>query len=345
MFPDTPAHLDHPATHPHWNPPEGGGQAPAKFPIRPVDAPLDVVAIISNPRRFESRYHLHRRFADYIKASGARLTVVELAYGERPFEVTEPLCERHIRVRNAHELWHKENLINIGISRLPEDWKYVAWVDADVAFARPDWAQETIHKLQHHKVVQMFSHAHDLGPDHVPFKSVAGFMYCYMNNIQQPFPGNAYRDGRGGTYWHPGYAWAARRDAIDELGGLIDFAILGAADLHMAASLIGRLEYTLNQGLHPTYCDMLRVWEQRAETLVKRDVGYVDGTLYHFWHGKKADRKYHSRWKILVDNNYNPLLDLKRDWQGVYQLSDRSIELRDQIRGYFSQRCEDSIDL
>src|SRR6202035_3379899 len=46
--------------------------------------------------------------------------------------------------------------------------KYVAWIDADVKFNRPDWAQETMQLLQHYDVLQMFSHAQDVGPDYEP---------------------------------------------------------------------------------------------------------------------------------------------------------------------------------
>jgi flagellar basal body-associated protein FliL len=39
------------------------------------------------------------------------------------------------------------------------------------------------------------------------------------------------------------------------------------------------------------------------------------------------------------------MIDLKRDCQGLFQLEDNKIELRDAIRRYFRQRNEDSIDL
>jgi hypothetical protein len=45
--------------------------------------------------------------------------VVELAFGNRPFEVTDPDNPRHVQVRSGHELWHKENLVNLGVARLP----------------------------------------------------------------------------------------------------------------------------------------------------------------------------------------------------------------------------------
>jgi hypothetical protein len=87
------------------------------------------------------------------------------------------------------------------------------------------------------------------------------------------------------------------------------------------------------------------MWENRAEKHIRRNVGYVPGLLLHHWHGKKRDRKYADRWKIIIDNDYDPHYDLKEDWQGLWQLTDRSFKLRDDIRAYFRSRNEDSIDL
>ena len=65
----------------------------------------------------------------------------------------------------------------------------------------------------------------------------------------------------------------------------------------------------------------------------------------HAWHGKKKQRKYIERWDILIRNDYVPYLDLRRDWQGLYALTDRNRQLRDDIRRYFLQRNEDSVDV
>jgi hypothetical protein len=52
-----------------------------------------------------------------------------------------------------------------------------------------------------------------------------------------------------------------------------------------------------------------------------------------------------SRWRILLDNNFDPRTDISRDWQGVYQLTGNKPRLRDQIRAYFRDRNEDSPEL
>src|SRR3972149_3497987 len=134
--------------------------------------------------------------------------------------------------------------------------------------------------------------------------------------------------------WHPGFAWAANKYAINALGGLLDSpAILGAADHHMALALIGKANRSYPADIHPNYKKQVLAWEARATEHIKKDVGFVPGTIIHNWHGKKKDRKYTERWEIYrIPPIYDPELDIKKDWQGVFQLTDRNIKLRDAIR-------------
>jgi hypothetical protein len=313
---------------------------------------LYVLAVISNPIRFKSRYHLYQQFVKHAEDAGAIVYTVEQAFGQRDFEITDANNPHHIRVRTDHELWHKENLINIGISRLPPEAQYIAWVDADISFVRPDWVEETVHQLQHHWFVQMFSHATDMGPRHQPLQLHHGFVYSwYNNNLETPpgVPGEYYTVADAGLHkWHPGFAWAAHREALDHVGQLIDWAILGSADRHMACALIGKARVSLYPNMSascPEYVERLIEWEARCTRYIKHDVGYVEGMVLHYWHGKKKDRGYVDRWKVLVDNKFNPNTDVKYDSQGLLQLSDTNLGLRDGIRKYLRGRNEDSIDL
>jgi hypothetical protein len=199
----------------------------------------------------------------------------------------------------------------------------------------------------------MFSEAQDLDPDHRVIRTAKGFAACYVEGVPKPegYEPYYYQDKKKGPIlWHPGFAWAARRDAFDHFdSGLVDFAILGAADNHMAHALVGCVKESVHPKVNPGYKRKLEKWEREVEKHLRRKIGYVDGLILHYWHGKKVDRKYWDRWKILVDNKFNPDIDLKYDWQGIHQLVDhgtpRSIQLRDDIMRYFRQRNEDSIDV
>ena len=63
-----------------------------------------VVAVMTNPERYKKRPQLFREFQARMAKYGAKLYVVEGAYGDREFEVTEAENPRHIQVRTDSEL-------------------------------------------------------------------------------------------------------------------------------------------------------------------------------------------------------------------------------------------------
>lgn len=313
-----------------------------------------VITIVSNPVRYRSRYEIYKRFKEMVEGAGVKLITVEQAFGDRPFEITERDNPMHLQVRSEEELWHKENMINIGIEymmQLDPDAKYVAWVDADVFPMRlpRDWFEETVQELQHYEFVQMFEYAQDLSPTFNPIgKQHQGFIATYIKSgFKKPAGYGIWKLGYYDAHGHPGFAWAANVEAISKVGGLIDFGILGSGDRHMAMGLIGCVEQSRSDELHPRYKELLKHWQQRADRHIRQDVGFVRGGIYHHWHGKKKHRGYSDRWRILINNRFDPVVDIKKDAQGLYRLeshSRRQIMLRDQIRSYFRTRNEDSID-
>lgn len=257
--------------------------------------------------------------------------------------------------------------------------EYFAFVDADVQFTRTDWVTETIHQLQIYRVVQMWSVSIDLGPDsehnatafQQPIAQCQSLIYSYQQDRRILHPidrkamqagngaGNAQKTGRGKGIFvdpkkdcyeapapkpgllHTGYAWAWRRAALVDVGGLGDIGVLGSGDRHMAYALLGEVDRSMHAKLHDTYKAYWRQWQQRAEESIRRKVGVVPGTLLHHWHGSKQRRRYQDRWKILIDNNFDWTRDVKKDIQGLWMLQENKWQFRDDLIDYFSQRNED----
>lgn len=314
------------------------------FLTRPdrIHDPLYVVTVVFNPIRYKSRWKLYHDFALMCKAAGAKLLTVEVAFGERDFVLQDAPHDYYVPLRTSHELWLKENAINVGFSRLPAEWKYGAWIDADIIFMRGDWADETLHQLQHYPIIQMFSQSQDLTPQYEVLRTFRGYAWCVKNDI--PRKGMDIYSYATGEYYHPGYAWAIRREAFNQLGGLLDWAILGGGDLFMANALFNK-DQMLPQSLGSAGLRWLNYWKERAHKHIKGNVGYMDGLVNHFWHGKKADRKYQDRGSILTSAKFDPERDLIKDFQGLYQLNTENRELRDGIQQYVRARNEDSIDV
>jgi hypothetical protein len=241
-------------------------------------------------------------------------------------------------------VWNKENLINIGFSRLQDDWKYVAWIDADVNFRREHWASETVHALQHYDIIQPWADCYDLGPHGEHLQHHRGFCRQFFDGHPVAADRWKFWTFNGGPYCYPhsGYAWAARRQTIEWLGGLIDIGALGAGDHHMALALVGKAQYSVPKGISAAYLRHVMQWQGRAIHHVNYNVGYVPGTIEHNWHGRKTDRKYVDRWEILVKNDFNPDTDLKKNSYGVVELAGNKPNLTRDIDHYFRQRNEDA---
>lgn len=318
--------------------------------VRPdvVKDKLYWISVVFNPIRYRSRWKLYFDYQQRLIDTGAHFVVVECTFGDREKVIVEENGENHtiIHVQTSTELWIKENLINLAISRLPEDWKYCCWGDADTCVARPDIIGETIQQLQHYDFVQMFSQAADLGSDYEILKMHKGFMWCYKHEEECCWSkkGQYGGDYNGKNYRHPGFLWGATRQAINHVGGLIDWSILGGGDMFMAYALINKLNSrTLPKSLGKAGIKWLLTWQERANQHIKLNVGYIDGLLLHYWHGAKADRRYNDRGQILTNANFDPEKDIKKDWQGLWVLSGNNNLLRDGIRDYLRARNEDQI--
>ena len=307
-------------------------------------AVLDIILPLSNPRRFKRREQLFKQALKRIDAyaterglTNYRVWPVEGTFGDRDYSVEHPNA---IRVKLVDELWSKENLLNIAIARLPSDWKYVAWIDADILFMNDDWIGETIEMLQHHPVVQPWSDCIHQGPNAEILTTHKSFGWCNMGNVKRLVPG---LESYGGTFWHPGFAWAARREVIEAAGGLLDWAVLGSADHHMALAMIGTVQESASDGLGKGYYEKLNEYQERIFPVVKGDVGYVPGSILHYYHGRLGNRKYRERWGIMVDAKFDPNFHIEKDYQGVYRFTDKAtMRFKNDIRDYFIVREEDA---
>ena len=388
-----------------------------------VREPLYVVVPVSNPWRWKSRWKHTERAIKHFMDSGAVVVLVEVAFNRRELvfadsglEGTPAECgvlgsdnrfrHRYIGLRSSSELWLKENQINVAVAQaLPYDWQQVCWLDSDVHFVRPNWVGECIHKLQHYKFLQMFTHARDLGPNYevlpesYPHADGVGFVRAWdiglldrpgevarspltamtagtrpkmpssppppddctckleftdnpdgsINIKCIPIEPPPYYGGKGaaGRTW-PGLAWAATRQAWDEVGGLMDHAIWGGADWHMAHALVDKTDGMMNPNLHPNYKSVVSEWHHRCQRHIRKNVGCMEGSIFHSWHGRKTERGYAIKHSLLARLGFDPLRHLKRDHQGLYQLhddgSDTFTGLRDTMRQIAHDRDEDSND-
>jgi hypothetical protein len=327
-----------------------------------LERDLFCVAVVSNPVRYKRRYELYNQFCEAVEAAGVNLVRVEQGFGQRDFAVTDSSNPWHLQLRSVDELWVKENLINLGIEHgmkvLPTA-KMAAWVDADCHPAMPmrKWFEETWHQLQVYEFVQMWENIIDLDINYNPVaRPSPSFMSNYLK-YGTPYPKGIgapddeierMRDTVYGpiSWGSPGLAWAANLEAYSKIGGLPDGGVCGAGDWYLAHMLISNLDIPKMSAYTDGYRNYWKRIQQKCERWIMRDVGVVSGLVYHYWHGKKVNRKYNTREQILIENEYDPATDIKYDIHGQLMLETyepRQIKMRDQLRQYFRERNEDDI--
>ena len=236
-------------------------------------------------------------------------------------------------------------MINIGVRHdiVKYNTKYIAWIDCDVEFKNPNWALETIQALQHYPIVQPWQTAVNLGPTDNGSKMFNSVGYQIHRGIAITGKDKSKYNGDPYVFGHCGYAWACTRAFWENVGGLIDFAILGSADHHMALGCRGFYSHSVHSAMKGPFMDLCHAWQTKAMQLTHGIVGYVDGLLLHNFHGPMALRDYVGRWTILIRNAFDPIKDLRRDAQGLIQLVGKP-KLEHDCRMYNCRRLEDSIE-
>lgn len=294
--------------------------------------PQDVLYVVLpyfNYCGFKRRQELFIKFVHEVsRVKGIRVVVSELV-GSAPLPKL-PVW-KHVKNRSDSPVWMKEKLVNVAIKMLPEDWKYVAWIDADITFLNPNWVQDTIEALQTNDIVQLFRTAVNLGPNNEAIKIDKGFGYMHADS------GTPYIKTDKYGHWHPGYAWACTRSAFRGMGSsLLDWAILGSGDRHMAMAWIGRVLDSCPGTVHMSYKVMLMEYQYKCQNF---KISYVPGTILHHWHGRFEDRKYKERWDVLVRHAFNPIEDVTMS----LKLTPTGKRMEKDLKDYFEGRREDSV--
>lgn len=185
-------------------------------------------------------------------------------YGNQTFNVTSADNPHHLQAGTTVPLWHKENLLNLGVTRLfPEDWKAMAWIDAQIELESPTWALDTLKILNGSRdMVQLFSHGVDLDQQDRTVKVYTGFGYNFLKGL--PY------QKMGIDLWHSGYGWACTRQAYEQASGFFEGNMLGGSDESIAYAIMGmhaELPDLLKTFPSPGYRKAILEWEARFQGL------------------------------------------------------------------------------
>jgi len=314
------------------------------------NAELAIITTLYNPIGYKRRIENWKKFRSLIHEN---IWIAECSFDGK-FIASNEL--NHIRIEASENslLWQKERLLNIILENLPRKVKYVAWVDCDILFENSNWVEDAIQLLTKQYVVQLFDVVHILDAQQERWATVRGLI-SHVNPTMSRYIPRVYDDSEAArqfletltVHGHTGFAWAARREVLDEVG-FLDRLIVGGADYFMAHAWMG---CPIPGNLDPKVwagCIGSKLWEQtsswthRASAIVDGRVGFVRGAISHLYHGNIADRRYDERNSILINGDYNPSEDIEIGANKLWVLTARGARLKIPLQQHFVRRAEDS---
>jgi hypothetical protein len=290
-----------------------------------------------NPMNGERRRLNYAVFRERLKIP---LIAIEIGLNGR-FDLSAADADILIQYPTSSVLWHKERALNIALRQVPPYVGCIAWLDCDIIFESDFWAQDAVLSLQTSPVVQLFSEMYDLDPGSTVTACKAktpSFAYAYNRGLltHVDFHPTAEYTGRAAL----GMAWAAKRELLVE-HSLYDTLILGGGDRAIVCASIGDMDSAIQFAcLNESRAEHFKRWAIPWFEGVKGQVGCIDGTLMHMWHGGLSKRKYVTRHMDLAKLEFDPISHLILDENQCWAWADDTSKIQDYAARYFASREE-----
>ena len=290
-----------------------------------------------NPAYYRRRLANYRVFREHLTVP---LVAVELAYGPH-FELNDNDAEILVQLRGGDVLWQKERLLNLALAVLPNTCRKVVWVDCDIVYESNDWAANVCHMLDHFPFGQTFSHACYMPRDWKPGELRPTQTQLTLPSVALGVASGLAAEELEYPKFATGFSWAARRELLHQ-HGFYDGCILGAGDRAMVSAGYGCFDHA------PPYNRMndrekvrYLAWAKPFHKAVGSAIGFVEGNIYHLWHGEMRDRGYGERHKFFAPFNFDPFADIVIDRNGCWRWNTHKPEMHEYVRKYFASRKED----
>jgi hypothetical protein len=284
-----------------------------------------------------------RNYREFRRRLQVPLVAVELSFNGS-FDLTPEDAEILIQLHGGSILWQKERLLNIAVQALPNSCDTVAWLDCDTILLRPDWPCAVRGLLDNFELVQLFERLH-----HVPenyqgemtdvirlqdsFQSIA---YCL---VKGDLADESFRtSGSSQRYrYNPGMAWAAKRSTLQS-HGFYDALVLGTGDKALFSAACGRFaDCAKALQMNPRAEEHYLAWAKPFYKAIQGKIAYVEGDLFHLWHGDLENRGYGDRYALFAPFRFDPYSDIAVNKDCVWCWNSEKPEMHDFVRMHFER--------
>ena len=287
----------------------------------PAGLPAYVVPFFKCPGSGMLAQYSHQMFAPggVLFGKNNRSLVVEVAFGQDPFEVWDPSINV-LQLRSSSLMWQKEAMINIGFRYLAaQGHTMLGYLDCDIRLGVPTW-EDQVPRLIGRAPLQLFDYiTHEFSDtSDATFGAASDFSRRKIN------PQLSAKAGGG---------WVYTKDFLDRSKGLYDRAIVGGGD---TLNWLALHEGSFDRGFLWAGLTNMREAAAHYEEWSATVRGICEGVLPQYLpnvtalsqaHGTKESRKYLERHALLDEVGYNPATMVDHDANGLLRWTAEAPEL------------------
>ena len=257
-----------------------------------------------------------------------KLRVSDIPFYTLEMYETVPEISDAFHYKTDFILFQKERLCYLLEKKIPKSFTKLAFVDCDVVFDNLNWYNELSDKLDSFNIVQPFSKGIwlDITYKTIEKQRIPIVFYSKLGKV-------SFSGGIGG--YHPGFAWGFQRDWFNKVG-FFQYAILGDGDSISSTVWLDYKEFNYMNFIKGSLEDYRKLMNENPS------ICFLNGALFHLWHGDPKKRQYVQRRDI-----FKSIQDIRDIIQvadnGLFELKDNS--LKPKIRKYFQDRDDDGLEV
>jgi len=302
--------------------------------IEPTLHDTAVLIAFFNPARFKRILKNALYIISILREKSIPCYVIECTFHKSKPQIPDAT----LVVNSDSYMFYKEQLLNKLETLVPEKYTKLVFLDADVLLDTPDWIDQISASLNHYDILQPFNQACWLTPDNTRIRSKK-MSYAFAIVTRKTINRGTLHD------YHPGFAWAIKRDIFRKLGGFFPRSIIGGGDVAFILNMfpIQVTDELFYQAINPDFGKIiLEAWRAYNDTFKKVNpkLGFLANRALHLFHGVKENRQYVTRyqdiyksmngtWDEEILTNSDSLFEFKRP------------EVNKVVLNYFKGRNED----
>jgi hypothetical protein len=301
--------------------------------IEPLVTDTAVLMSFFNPAKFRRNINNICYIMKILKEKKIPCYVIECVFDNEAPQIPGA----NLVVRSKSYMFYKEQLINKLEKIVPEQYTKLVILDSDIMFDAPDWLDQVSVCLDKKDIIQPYEKASYLTPDN---KRVRAWKYGQAYALVK----NTEITEKNLSAYHPGFAWALRRDIFRKIGGLFPNAIIGSGDAFFTYCFYkdGVPDFWYKKynslAMKEIYATWLKYYENFKQ--VNPTLGYIPIKCLHLFHGLMLKRLYDSRYYNYLSSGFNSWdSSITYNKDGLTEFTNP--DLHHSLFNYFKDRDED----